>query len=157
MKNKIMDERIELSKLKVHKEVLYVVITVLLLSIFQKTIIFKQDLNSLTAEIVCLSVTVLYLFLRNLWLGNFLNISETVNKKVIIISSFVSAFGATFIFAINNFTTYKDKYTGIFDFLFWTAVLIMFVQMIFITGIGFYFVGKTEMKKNKLEMEDLED
>ncbi len=151
MKKKIIDERVETSKLKVYKEALYVLIVVLLMSFFDKSFVLKQGIESYIDELVGLLVVIIYIILRNLWLCNLVNISETINKKVILLSTFLSSVALTIKFAINNYITYMDKYTGVFDGLFWASIMIMFVQMFVICGIGFYVLGKKELKSNRLE------
>ncbi len=151
MKKKIKDERVEASKLQVYKEVIYVVIAVLLISFLQKLFILKQGLESYAGELICLGVIILYIFLRNLWLGNLVMISETVNKKVVFLSAILSSSSATFIFAINNYNIYLDKYSGIFDWLFWASILMMFIQQFIICAIAFYFLGKKAIKDNNVE------
>lgn len=127
MKKKVKDERVEHSKLEVYKEVLYVVAIILVISLFKKAFIIKQGLESYTGEFICLGTIVLYIVLRNLWLGNLVRISETVNKKVVFLSTILSSLSVTLIFAINNYNTYSDKYSGIFDGLFWASILIIFI------------------------------
>ncbi len=151
MKKKIKDERIESSKLQVYKEVIYVVVAVLLVSLFKRVFILKQGLEIYAVEFTCLGLIILYIFLRNLWLGNLVRISQTVNKKVVFLSTILSSSATTFIFAVNNYNTYSDKYSGIFDWLFWAGILMMFIQYFIIFGLGFYFLGKNAMKENNLE------
>ncbi len=151
MKKKIIDERVEESKLKVYREALYVLIVILLISFFEKSFVLKQGIESYIDELVGLFVIIIYIVLRNLWLGNMVNISETINKKVILLSTFISSVALTIRFAVNNYISYMDKYTGIFDWLFWASIMIMFAQMFVLCGIGFYVLGKKELKNNKLE------
>ncbi|KPJ22714.1 DUF6773 family protein [Streptococcus phocae] len=151
MKKKVKDERVEHSKLEAYKEVLYVVAIILVISLFKKALIIKQGLESYAGEFICLGTIVLYIVLRNLWLGNLVRISETVNKKVVFLSTILSSLSVTLIFAINNYNTYSDKYSGIFDGLFWASILIIFIQHFIICGIGFYFLGKKAIKDRNLE------
>ncbi len=151
MKKKIKDERVELSKLQVYKEILYIVIMVLSLSLFQKLIVYRQGIEMYIDEIICLAIIILYLFIRNLWLGNLIRISETVNKKVILLSTILSSIALTFNFSVNNYVSYSDKYSGIFDGLFLSTVLFFFIQMFVICGIAFYFIVRKELKQNQSE------
>ncbi len=151
MKKKIRDERVEESKLKVYKEALYVLIVVLLISLFDKSFVLKQGIESYIDELVGLIAVIIYIILRNLWLGNLVNISETINRKVILLSTVLCSVALTTRFAVNNYISYMDKYTGIFDWLFWASIMIMFVQMFVICGIGFYVLGKKELKNNRME------
>ncbi len=151
MKKKIRDERVEESKLKVYREALYVLIVVLLISFFDKSFVSKQGIESYIDELVGLLVVIMYIILRNLWLGNLVNISETINKKVILLSTFLSSVALTTRFAVKNYISYMDKYTGIFDWLFWASIIIMFVQMFVICGIGFYILGKKDLRSNRFE------
>ncbi len=151
MKKKIIDERVEESKLKVYKEALYVLIVVLLISFFDKSFVLKQGIESYIDELVGLIAVIIYIILRNLWLGNLVNISETINRRVILLSTVLCSVALTTRFAVNNYISYMDKYTGIFDGLFWASIMLMFVQMFFICGIGFYVLGKKELKNNRME------
>lgn len=96
---------------------------------------------------------IIQIFLRNLWLGNLIVISDKIDKKVILLSTIVSSIALTVIFAINNYRLYGNKYTGILDFHFWIAILIIFVQMFIICLGSFYFIGKREVKKNNIQNE----
>ncbi len=151
MKKKIIDERVETSKLQVYKEIMYIVFAVLLLSLFQKSIINRQGIEMYIDELICLGIIIFYVFIRNLWLGNLTRISETINKKVIFLSTILSSVALTLKFAVNNYLSYSDKYNGVFDGLFWASILLFFIQMFLICGIGFYFIGKKELKQNQLE------
>ncbi len=153
MKKQIRDERVEESKLKVYKEAFYVLMVILLMSFFDKVFVLKQGIGSYIDELVALLAIIIYIILRNLWLGNLVNISETINKKVILLSTFLSSAALTTRFAVKNYISYIDKYTGVFDGLFWTGILIMFLQMFVLCGIGFYLLGKRELKNKTLQSE----
>ncbi len=150
MNKKIKDERIELSKLKVYKEVMFVLLTVLLISLFEQIFIYNKGIESYIRELVFFLLIIVYIFLRNLWLGNFIGVSETINKRVIVLSTIVSSIASTLIFSVNNYMTYISKYTGLTDWHFLGTVLIFFIQMVIIFSVVFYLIGKQEAKKNKM-------
>ncbi len=150
MKTKVKDERIEAAKLSVYKEVTYVLLAVVAVSLFEKAIVFHQGIDGYIRELVFLAAIVLYIFIRNLWLGNIVSIAETVNKKVVALSATITSVAGTLLFAINHYATYTEKYTGLSDGFFWGTVMIVFVQMLVVFGVGFYLIGQQEAKKSNV-------
>ncbi len=147
-KKKIRDERVEASKIAVFKETLYVLLVVFILSFGNDIYFLKQSIEGYIDELTYIAIAIAYIIERNLWLGNYVSISQTINKKVVLLSTFLTSFLGTLIFSVRNYYMCCDKYTGIFDGMFWIVVLLFFVEFFIITGIGFYFAARRELKKN---------
>lgn len=142
MKNKIHDERIEKSKLEVKNEAIYMISFILLVSIIRNVFMLKLPISNYITEMFILGAIWIYVFIRNLWLGNLINVAETVNKKVILLCTIVSSIILTMTFAVNNFNLYSSKYSGVFDRLFWAAILVMFIQMFILSLLFYVAMGK---------------
>lgn len=142
MKNKIHDERIEKSKLEVKNEAIYMISFILLVSIIRNVFMLKLPISNYITEIFILGAIWVYVFIRNLWLGNLINVAETVNKKVILLCTIISSITLTMTFAVNNFNLYSSKYSGVFDGLFWAAILVMFIQMFILSLLFYVAMGK---------------
>ncbi len=151
MKRKIRDERVELSKLLIYRDLLFIILFMMLVSIFNDVFIDKLDFSEYSSNILILIAATTFLFIRNLWAGNFIKVSEMMDKKNIILSSFLLSVLIISFAIIFNYKKFGISYSWNYALLIMTLFIIIFILWTVI----FYFIYKKETEKNKNLLQDL--
>lgn len=144
MKNKITDERIELSKTSTKAQAFDVVLMYLIYSLLSNIFINKVSLMQIIDKISILFLMVAFVLIVNFYKRNYISFSELSLKKITVISTLLSTIVLTITMSFENYLKYSDKYSGIFDFGFMGVVIIFFIQILVYFGIIYYLLYKKE-------------
>ena len=152
MKNKIIDERIEMTTNKIYKEAFFVLATLLLAAICYKAYIKSMVLETYLSEVCILLITVIYIAVREMMNGNGL-ISISKRGKLFSLSAVFLLSGViTIITGIRNYSQYADKYNGILDIHFIAVLLVCFLSSSVFLSVFYCFFYKLHQKgKQKID------
>lgn len=148
---KIKDERVVQVNNKIQSEA-YVVVTFLaLISIFVKTYIMDMPFSQYVVELGMIIVSTTYIAIRSMLVGHDF-MSTNKKKKLTIFFILGSSLAITTINGIRNYSLYSDKYTGVFDGLFLSVLVVTFISaIIFISIILVFFNWLNNKGQQRLE------
>lgn len=150
--NKIKDERIIQLNNKIQSEAFILVITLLSISIMIKAYILDMAFPEYITELVVLIISIIYITVRGSIMGYSSMDTSNQGKKLYVFSVIGLSLLITIINGIRNYSLYGDKYTGIFDSLFLSALLITFVSSVLLISIILLVVAEIEkIGQNRLE------
>jgi hypothetical protein len=159
---KIKDERVLQLNNKIQSETYFVVLFLLLASVFIKIYVMDMSFSQYAVELGIIILSTAYIAVRSMMVGyNFMNTSK--GGKVLTVSVILAlCLAISIINGIRNYSLYGDKYTGIFDghfiavivFAFISAVI--FISVVFTLLYLFNSIGQQRIEK-KLNEEDEQD
>lgn len=127
---KIKDERVIQLNNKIQSETYFIVLFLLVVSIFIKAYVMEMSLTQYVAEIGIIILSIVYIVIRSVFIGyNFMDTSKkgkVMTASVILVLSFIIS-GAN---GIKNYSLYHDKYKGIFDGHFIAVLLVTFLSAV---------------------------
>lgn len=154
MKKNNYDERIISERRKIQSDLAQILLCVLFISVLVQQFIFKYELKEYFVELLCVIFSGFYILFRNIVKG-----IDIVQDSKMKINVGVTSIVATTLFGIQNYMSYKDKYTGIFDFYFWMGILVFFISITLMSTLVFYgikYMNNSKQKKIKEKLDDEE-
>lgn len=152
MKKNNYDERVISERRKIQSDLAQILLCVLLISVFVQQFIFKYELKAYIVELLCFIFSGFYILFRNIVKG--IDIVKDSNIKM---NVSVTSIVTTIVFGTQNYMTYKEKYTGIFDFHFLMGVLIFFISVTLTSTLMFCGIKYLNDRKQKKINEKLDD
>lgn len=156
MKKNNYDERVISERRNIQSDLAQILLCVLLISVFVQQFIFKYELKAYIVELLCFIFSGFYILFRNIVKG--IDIVKDSNIKM---NVSVTSIVTTIVFGTQNYMTYKEKYTVIFDFHFLMGVLIFFISVTLMSTLmfcGIKYLNDRKQKKinEKLDNEDMD-
>lgn len=151
-KNKIRDERIEITTNKIFKETFFIIVTLLLVEIFYKSYIKNMSVETYLREVCILVIAVIYIAVREMMNGNGLISISRRGKLFNLAAVFLLSCIITVSNSIRNYSRYADKYDGILDIHFIAVVLVSFISsVIFLSGCSWILYKLHKIGKQKMD------
>ncbi|NUU60639.1 DUF6773 family protein [Paenibacillus agri] len=161
MKNtKIKDEQIMQLKNKVQSEAYWVVIFLAAISCFIKSNVLDLDFSQFAVELGIIILSTAYIAIRSMLIGYVLN---SKGGKVLTITSILAiSLAISIINGVRNYSLYSDKYSGIFDGLFISVLVVTFISALVFISVIFALLywsnllgqRRIEKKLNEIEEDD---
>lgn len=143
-KNKIKDERIEMTTNKIYKEAYFVLFILLLVAIFYKSYIKSMPLESYISEVCILVISVIYVAVRGMMLGSGLMNGSKKGTLLNLAIPFLLSCIVAALNGIRNYSQYGDKYSGILDGHFIAVLVVSFGSSFLFLSVCFWVLGKLQ-------------
>lgn len=131
MKNKkIKDERIMQLNNKIQSEAYLVVIFLAAISCFIKSDVMDLDFSQFAVEFGIIILSTAYIAIRSMLIGHDLMNNSKGGKVLTITSILALSLAISIINGIRNYSLYSDKYSGVFDGLFISVLVVTFISAV---------------------------
>lgn len=131
MKNKkIKDERIMQLNNKIQSEAYLVVIFLAAISCFIKSDVMDLDFSQFAVEFGIIILSTAYIAIRSMLIGHDLMNNSKGGKVLTITSILALSLAVSIINGIRNYSLYSDKYSGVFDGLFISVLVVTFISAV---------------------------
>ncbi|WP_159881666.1 DUF6773 family protein [Paenibacillus puerhi] len=161
MKNKkIKDERIMQLKNKIQSEAYMVVIFLAGISCFIKSHVMDLDFSQFAVEFGIIILSTAYIAIRSMLIGHDLMNNSKGGKVLTITSILAISLAISIINGVRNYSLYSDKYSGVFDGLFISVLVVtfisavVFISVVFALLYGSNLLGQRRIEKKLNEVED---
>ncbi|MCR8969601.1 DUF6773 family protein [Facklamia sp. 7083-14-GEN3] len=144
MKNNILDERIELSKISIKAKAFDLVIKFLFVSMVADLFINKGSWIQIIDKLSIIFLMLAYERIANFYKRNFISLPELPTRTIRLISTILSAIAITIPLSVKNFLEYGEKYSGVLDTRFIWIVIIFFIQFLIYFGVLYFFLIKED-------------
>lgn len=161
MKNKkIKDERIMQLNNKIQSEAYLVVIFLAAISCFIKSNVMDLDFSQFAVEFGIIILSTAYIAIRSMLIGHDL-MNNSKGRKVLTITSILAlSLAISIINGIRNYSLYSDKYSGVFDGLFISVLVVTFISAVVFISVVFALLywsnlqGQKRIEKKLNEVEE---
>lgn len=152
MIKKSKDERIVSINNKIQSEAFLIAVLLLGISIFIKGYFYDMPVSSYITELAVMVIALAYIVVRGAILGyNSLDTSKR-GKYITILATFGLSLAVSIANGVRNYTSYGDRYTGIFDIHFLAVIGVSFLSSFaFISLILFIVSCIDKMGQKNLE------
>jgi len=138
MKNKkIKDERIVQLNNKIQSEAYVLVISLAAISIYIKSYVMDLGFSQFVVEFGIIFLSIAYIAVRSMLIGHDLMNNSNGGKAFTITSILALSLAISIINGIRNYALYGDKYSGVFDGLFISVLVITFISAAIFISVGF--------------------
>ena len=161
MKNKkIKDERIMQLNNKIQSEAYLVVIFLAAISCFIKSDVMDLDFSQFAVEFGIIILSTAYIAIRSMLIGHDLMNNSKGGKVLTITSILALSLAISIINGIRNYSLYSDKYSGVFDGLFISVLVVTFISAVVFISVVFdllYWSNLQGQKRIEKKLNEVEE
>lgn len=147
---------------KIQSEAYWVVIFLAAISCFIKSYVMDLDFSQFAVEFGIIILSTAYIAIRSMLNGHDLMINSKGGKVLAITSILALSLAISIINGVRNYSLYSDKYSGVFDGLFISVLVVTFISAVVFISVVFALLywsnllgqRRIEKKLNEVEEDD---